>query len=104
MDDDDFDQHDDDVEILEEEEFEDEHTGSGIGGFLVGLAVGVVLGAGVSMLIAPERGRVTRERLGRRLRDLGDDAIDRAEDWRDQTSRQLARQRKRLRRRLRGRR
>lgn len=101
---DDDDRHDDDVEILEEEEYDDEAGGNGFAGFLVGLAVGAVLGAGIAMLTAPERGQITRRRLGRRLRDFGDDARERAGGWKDETSRRLARQRKRLRRRLRGRR
>lgn len=104
MDEDDIDEHEDDVEILEQEEFDDEPGTGGFAGFLLGLAVGVVLGAGVAFLTVPERGQVTRHRLGRRLRDMGGDARDRAEDWRDEAARRLARQRKRIRRRLRSRR
>lgn len=104
MDDDDIEEHEDDVEVLEEDDLEGEPGGSGLAGFLVGLAVGLVLGAGVAMLTVPERGRITRQRIGRRLRSIGHEARDVAEDWRDQTARRLSRHRKRIRRRLRGRR
>jgi len=43
-----------------------EREPSGYGGFVVGLAVGAVLG----LLFAPEAGRESRGKLGRRLRAL----------------------------------
>jgi len=50
--------------------------GSGAGAFLLGLAVGAVLG----LLLAPGSGDETRARLGRRLRTLRDLAGERADE------------------------
>jgi gas vesicle protein len=44
----------------------------GTGNFIVGLAVGALVGAGLALLYAPESGDKTRRRLGRRLRHLRD--------------------------------
>jgi gas vesicle protein len=44
--------------------------GSGFGGFLLGVVVGAVVG----LLFAPETGEGTRHKLARRLRDLRDAA------------------------------
>jgi hypothetical protein len=44
--------------------------GGGGGGFVTGLVVGALLGAGIALLFAPDAGDVTRERLGRQLRDF----------------------------------
>lgn len=45
---------------------------SGVGTFVLGVAVGVLAG----LLLAPERGRDLRGRLGRRLQRLGAPAKD----------------------------
>ncbi len=95
----------DDEEGLEEEQEEleglEEHEGaSGIVGFIGGLLVGALIGAGVAFLIAPERGDVTRRRLGARIRDVSDDAREHFEDWRDGAERELRRRQRQLRRRL----
>ena len=50
----------------------------GFGSFLLGIAVGAVVG----MLFAPEAGEGTRRKLGRRLRDLKDLADEKADDVR----------------------
>jgi gas vesicle protein len=50
-------------------------------GFVVGILIGAVLGAGLALLLAPDRGEKTRGRLRKRMRSLRDDAregIDRA--------------------------
>jgi gas vesicle protein len=52
--------------------------GSGFGGFLLGVAVGAVVG----LLFAPETGEGTRHKLSRRLRDLRDAAEEKAEEVR----------------------
>ena len=44
----------------------DETGGRGLGRFAAGLICGVVLGAGLALLLAPERGVRTRRRLRRR--------------------------------------
>ncbi len=74
---------DSDVEDFEEDlEFDDlddldggsEH--SALAGFVVGLLVGGIVGAGVMLFAAPERGSVTRRRVKRRIEDMSEDAGD----------------------------
>jgi hypothetical protein len=73
------------------DELDDEHEhepttagragGAGTAGFATGLLVGALVGAGLALLLAPDAGDVTRERLARRLRDLrrrGGDRLERA--------------------------
>ena len=48
--------------------------GRGTGGFMAGVLLGAVLGAGIALLLAPEAGHHTRRRLGRQLRTLRKDA------------------------------
>jgi gas vesicle protein len=38
--------------------------------FMMGIAVGALIGAGVALLYAPDRGSATRRRLGRRMKRL----------------------------------
>ena len=63
-----------DEEIEEDdEELEDAVADEGAGalaGFIGGLLVGAVIGVGIALLVAPERGEVTRRRLRGRLRDV----------------------------------
>lgn len=73
-------------------------------GFFTGLLIGAFLGAGIALVLAPDRGEVTRQRIKRRLHDLTEDARDRFEEVRDDAGRELRVQRRRLRRRLKGRR
>jgi len=50
-------------------------------GFVAGILVGAVLGAGLALLLAPDRGEKTRGRLRRRMHSLREDAregIDKA--------------------------
>ena len=54
----------------------DETGGRGLGRFAAGLIFGVVLGAGLALLLAPERGDRTRRRLRRRLERLREDTAD----------------------------
>lgn len=49
------------------------------GGFFAGLLLGAVVGAGLALLLAPERGRETRRRLSRRFRALRERAADEAD-------------------------
>ena len=53
----------------------EKHSG-GVGAFLFGLAVG----AGVALLLAPQSGVETRQRIVRRARDARDQAYDAADD------------------------
>jgi hypothetical protein len=55
-----------------------------VGFFGAGLALGVVLGAGVALLFAPQSGEETRERLGERARLFRNQAGDQWDDLRDE--------------------
>lgn len=70
------------------------------GGFAAGLVVGVLLGAGIALLFAPERGSRTRSQLSRRLRRLREEAADELERTGGRTRRDLRRRRERLQARL----
>lgn len=47
-----------------------------IAGFIAGLVVGALAGAGVALLMAPQSGRRTRRHIVRVAEDLGDNARD----------------------------
>lgn len=47
---------------------------SNMGPTLVGFALGAIVGAGVALLLAPESGKKTRERLAKTARRLSEDA------------------------------
>ena len=93
----------DDEEQFEEEleELEDVSSARGIVGFIGGLLVGAMLGAGVALLMAPERGYVTRRRIRSRLEDAKDDAREQIDDWRGAAEREFKRGRKKVQRKLR---
>jgi gas vesicle protein len=74
---------------MDEEDLPEEAAGEvtlpgserGGGGFVAGILVGAVLGAGIALLLAPDRGEKTRGRLRQRMHSLREDAregIDRA--------------------------
>ncbi|KPJ96434.1 MAG: hypothetical protein AMS18_00835 [Gemmatimonas sp. SG8_17] len=94
-------------EDLEDEDSEEEEESDGYSGFSVargfaaGLIVGALLGAGIALLVAPDRGETIRKRLGTGLRDLGDDARGQLRDWHGDARREVGKQRRRLQRRLR---
>jgi len=97
---------DEDEDMRDEEAPEDEVLeqrvrpgGSGVG-FLVGLIVGALVGAGTALLLAPERGEVTRGRIRRRMRRVRDETADRVGELRDDAERELRRARRRVRRHL----
>ena len=89
-------------ELLEADEIEIiDDGGSGLVGLLAGLVIGVFVGAGVALLLAPERGDVTRRRIRTKFSDVTDEARDQFEGWRDQAERELRRRQRKVRRRLR---
>lgn len=100
-----------DIDLVEDDH-EDDELGElveeeGIGsviGFFAGMLVGAFVGASIALMLAPERGEVTRRRIRERINDLGDDARERFDDMREDAGREIRLQRKRLRRRLKGRR
>lgn len=53
--------------------------GSGTLNFVIGVALGALVGAGVALLLAPQAGSRTRRKLVRRAEDFGDAAGERLE-------------------------
>jgi gas vesicle protein len=90
------------------EDFEDEQEpsveqdsegGSGIAGFAVGVMLGALLGAGLALLYAPDRGERTRRQLKRRIKQLRADAeegLDRAGERAARVRKELSRRRRKL--------
>ncbi len=78
--------------------YEEEHEGGRLGAFVTGLTIGLLIGSGVALLLAPQSGEVTRKLLEKRARSVGDDVSDRWEDLRDELDLLARRGRKRMRR------
>ncbi len=70
---------------------------SGTLSFMAGMVLGALVGAGVALLVAPERGAVTRRRLKKFVGRLSADAKEKAEDWRDDVKAELKRRRRQIR-------
>jgi gas vesicle protein len=66
-------------------------------GFSAGIILGVVLGAAIALLFAPERGQKTRGRLRRRVQLLGEDALEGIDRAGSRTRKELLRRKRRLR-------
>ena len=96
---------DDDMEDRDEDLLDDgdedevvETTGrSGTLSFMAGMVLGALVGAGVALLVAPDRGSVTRRRLKKLVGRMGHDAKERVEDWRDDVKAELKRRRRQIR-------
>lgn len=71
-------------------------SGHGKRNFFLGVALGALVGAGVALLFAPDRGVNTRKRLGRRLRRLRDQSGDTVAELKDRLGRELRRMKKRV--------
>ena len=69
-----------------------------LGVFGAGLAVGLAVGAGLALLLAPQSGEETREILGDRSRWLGDRVTGGFDDIRGGVERATRRSRRKLRR------
>ncbi len=67
--------------------------GRGIGAFAAGVVFGAMLGAGMALMFAPERGDKARRRLRRRLERLREDTAEGLERAGARTRRELARRR-----------
>jgi gas vesicle protein len=78
-------------------EIEATDTSKGPGGFAAGLLFGVVLGAGLALLFAPEQGQKTRGLLQRGMRSLGEEAREGIDRAGARTRKELLRQKRRLR-------
>lgn len=97
------DDEDIDVDDLDEEDLMDLDNyvvAGGARGFVAGVLVGALIGAGAALLLAPDRGEVVRKRIGRGFRELQEDARDQLEDWRGDARREVRRQKRKLKRRL----
>jgi gas vesicle protein len=70
--------------------------GIGLGGLGAGILIGAVLGIGLGMLFAPERGDAMRKRLRKRLAKARARAGDELESAGKRTRKELARRRRRL--------
>ena len=68
----------------------------GAGGFAAGVIFGAMLGAGVALLFAPERGDRTRRRLQKRLHQLREDAGEGMDRVGTRTRKDLARRRRQI--------
>jgi len=66
-------------------------------GFSAGILLGVMIGAGIALLFAPEPGQKTRSRLRKRVRSLGEDARDEIDRAGSRTRKELLRRKRRLR-------
>ena len=88
----------DDIEDGEEVLETTETSGrSGTLSFMAGMVLGALVGAGVALLMAPERGVVTRKRLKKLMGRMGNDAKEKMEDWRDDVKAELKRRRRQIR-------
>jgi gas vesicle protein len=74
----------------------DMETTRGRAGFVSGFLLGVLMGAGIALLFAPERGDKTRGRLRRRMRSLSEEAMDGIDSASRSTRAELQRRKRRL--------
>ena len=65
-------EHDDDLH--DDRHHDDAGAAAASGGFLTGLLLGALLGAGAALLFAPQRGVRTRRQIGRRVKEVRDRA------------------------------
>lgn len=77
----------------EDLELEADHA-SALRGFVVGMVVGTLAGASMALLLAPERGKILRRRIGRKARRAGRDASVRLDVWRRESTRRHGRRRR----------
>ena len=59
--------------------------------FLAGLAVGALVGAGLALLYAPDRGANTRRKLGKKIRHLRERSGESVSDLKDKLRKELRR-------------
>ena len=97
--DEDLDQNEEDLDQHEEPAADDlEETapagGSGTLGFVGGLVVGALLGAGIALLLAPARGEIMRRRLKRGGRAARRRARAELDDFQGDVRREMRRRRR----------
>ncbi|HXV86053.1 MAG TPA: YtxH domain-containing protein [Gemmatimonadales bacterium] len=76
---------------------EDHRGASGMVGFVSGLVLGALIGAGIALLVAPERGAVVRRRLKRRWRQARAETRRGVDRFKRDVEREAARRRRWLR-------
>jgi gas vesicle protein len=74
----------------------DVETTHGRAGFVSGFFLGVLMGAGIALLFAPDRGDKTRNRLRRRMRSLSENAMEGIDSAGRSTREELQRRKQRL--------
>lgn len=67
------------------------------GAMLAGITLGALIGAGVALLLAPQKGEETRTQLSRRARTLRDDASQYLDEASTTARQKLARGKRRVR-------
>ncbi|HEV2180829.1 MAG TPA: YtxH domain-containing protein [Gemmatimonadaceae bacterium] len=87
----------DDADVDDEQVNETDPEGSGVAMFAGGLMLGLAVGAGLALLMAPQAGDETRRLIRRRARRLGEHMSDRVEDIRDDIRRSARKGEKKLR-------
>ena len=90
--------HDDEVTEPMGYSYDDPMDWARLGVFGLGIALGALLGGGAALLLAPQSGEDVRADIGRRARDLREDAGDAWEDLRDELEWATRRGRKNVRR------
>ncbi|MFO7893614.1 MAG: YtxH domain-containing protein [Longimicrobiales bacterium] len=73
--------------------YEDEYSAVS---FVSGLFLGVAVGAGLALLLAPQSGRRTRRALVRSAEDVADSAVERWDDVTDELRAAVRSQRRKL--------
>lgn len=65
----------------------DREESDGGGSFAAGLLVGALIGAGVALLFAPEKGESVRRKLGKKARRVSEAVEEAADEVRDEVAR-----------------
>ena len=77
-----------------EEGMDREGGNGGVRTFAAGLLIGALIGAGITLLVAPSSGKETRRLIARRARRLAADARERYDDARHELLQARARRRR----------
>jgi gas vesicle protein len=91
---------DEDEELEDGDELVETTESSGRSGtlsFMAGIVLGALAGAGVALLMAPERGAITRRRLKKFMGRMRHDAREKMDDWRDDVKAEMKRRRRQIR-------